>query len=108
MNAFYRVDARRAGPSALGFLVPPGSSSVVIVRPRSVPWDLLPLRPGCEQMEPAVFCTQERNAAAELAKRLQQVLEHGSGEAVKPIEVVATRPGRGFGVCVRAADLLWI
>ena len=39
-----RVSDERAGPNALGILVPPGARTVLIVRPRALGWDLLLVR----------------------------------------------------------------
>ena len=36
-----RVTDDCAGPEALGILLPPGGRTVLIVRPRALPWDLL-------------------------------------------------------------------
>src|SRR5262245_34084116 len=36
-----RVSDQQAGPGALGILLPPGERTVLIVRPRSLPLDLL-------------------------------------------------------------------
>jgi len=42
--SFRIVPAERAGAAALGILVPPGTPTVLIVRPRSLNWDLLLVR----------------------------------------------------------------
>jgi hypothetical protein len=106
MSAFRRVDARQAGTAALGILVPPGPRTFVIMRPRALAWDLLPLRPGLEQVRPAVFCTFDRQEAAGVARRVQQALEHGVGRAPNPVEVVAA--DAGFGICARVDSYMWI
>ena len=41
MPPFRRVEDRKAGPTALGILVPPGPRTVLIVRPRPLDLDLL-------------------------------------------------------------------
>jgi hypothetical protein len=108
MSAFRRVDARHAGTTALGILVPPGPRTFVILRPRALDWDLLPLRPGLEQAQPAVFCTFERDEAAGVARRVQKALERGAGCVPGPVEVAGTAPGAGFGLCARVESYLWI
>jgi hypothetical protein len=108
MTSFRRVDARYASPSALGILVPPGPRTLVILRPRALEWDLLPLRPGWERVQPAVFCTFEREEAAGVARRVQQALQHGAAKSPHPLEVVATTAGAGFGICARVDHFLWI
>jgi hypothetical protein len=108
MTAYQRVDARHAGPAALGFLVPPGPRTFVILRPRALEWDLLPLRPGLEEALPAVFCAFERDEAAVVARRVQQALERGAGTAPNPIEVVVAAPGVGYGIGAHVDAYLWI
>jgi hypothetical protein len=41
MSRFIQVEDRAAGPGALGILVPPGRQTLVILRPRALPWDLV-------------------------------------------------------------------
>jgi hypothetical protein len=41
MPALRRVPGNQAGPDAVGILLPPGGRTVLIVRPRVLPWDLL-------------------------------------------------------------------
>ena len=108
MPAFRRVDARQAGPDALGILVPPGRQTLVILRPRSVPLDLLPLRLGQEHMQPAAFCALGRDEAAVLARHAQDALARGAGREPNPVEVVCSAPQQRYGVCVRIAEHLWI
>jgi hypothetical protein len=108
MPAFRRVDARLAGPQALGILVPPGRQTVVILRPRALSLDLLPLRPGLEQVQPAVFCALGRDEAAGLARRAQDALVKGAGRAPNPVEVVGSGPRQRYGVAVHIEGLLWI
>jgi hypothetical protein len=45
MGSFRRVEGEQAGPDALGILIPPARRTFVILRPRSLPWDLLLVRP---------------------------------------------------------------
>jgi hypothetical protein len=92
-----RVEDHRAGPSALGILVPPGRRTFVIVRPRSLSWDLLLLRPD------AVCSFQDlaRQEAGRLAHELFQALRHWSEGASGHVEDVACPDGRGFWVRVR-------
>jgi hypothetical protein len=108
MTAFQRVDGRHAGPGALGILVPPGLRTFVILRPRALEWDLLPLRPGLEQAQPAVFCTFGRDEAVGLARRIQQALESGVAKAPHPVEVVVAAPETSFGIGARVEAYLWI
>lgn len=95
-----RVEDHRAGPSALGILVPPAQRTFVIVRPRSLPWDLLLLRPSTMD----TFRELPRAEADRLAHELFQALRHWSEGASGHIEEVASPDGRGFWVRVRVAS----
>jgi hypothetical protein len=108
MGVFRRVDARQAGQEALGILVPPGERTVVILRPRGLVWDLLPLQPGLEHVQPAVFATRSRDSAAHLARGVQQALERTLGLLPHPLEVACASPGSAYGVCARLEECLWI
>jgi hypothetical protein len=92
-----RVEDHRAGPSALGILVPPGRRTFLIVRPRSLAWDLLLVRPDTA----STFHELPHREAGRLAHELYQALRHWSGSASGHIEDVACPEGRGFWVRVR-------
>jgi hypothetical protein len=100
--AFRRVEDHRAGPRALGILVPPGRRTVVILRPRAVAWDFLALRPGAGS-----FCDFERDEAAGVARQVQRDLARGACEGVNPVEV-AGPADNGYRLCVRAGGLAWL
>jgi hypothetical protein len=89
MSPLQRVAADRAGPSALGVLVPPGRPTFLILRPRALPWDLVLLRPD----EPA-FHELDRPEAEAAARAVYQALEAwaaGGPGLVEPL------PGTGGG-----------
>jgi hypothetical protein len=62
------VPGDRAGPAALGILVPPGMRTFLILRPRALAFDLVVLRPD----EPAFqdFAPEEGQAAARQLVRI--------------------------------------
>lgn len=99
-----RVEDQQAGPSALGILVPPGRRTFVIVRPRSLSWDLLLLRPDSM----SAFYELGRQEADRLAHELFQALRHWSEGASGHVEEVACPEGRGFWVRVRVGHLALI
>src|SRR6266542_7121977 len=103
MPPFRRVEDRRASATALGILVPPGGRSLVILRPRALEWDLLPLRP-----DGAAFCEFGRDEAAGIARRVQRALEQGVGSDVSPVRTVARPSGDGYHVAVWAGELDWV
>jgi hypothetical protein len=92
-----RVEDQRAGPSALGILVPPGRRTFLIVRPRSLPWDLLLLRLD----SPSAFRELHRDEAHSLAQELYNALNNWSDGAAGHVEEVACPDGSGFWVRVR-------
>jgi hypothetical protein len=95
-----RVEDHRAGPSALGILTPPGRRTVVIVRPRSLAWDLLLLRSD----SPTAFRELPREEAHRLADELFQALRQWSEGASGRVEEIACPDGRGYWLRVRVAS----
>jgi hypothetical protein len=103
MPAFRRVEDRRAGPLALGILVPPGQRTVVILRPRFVRWDLLALLSSQTDATWA-FADFTRDEAAGIARQVQQALEQGP--CAQP--VLLPGPETGFFVAWQGAGFRWI
>ncbi|MCI0685609.1 MAG: hypothetical protein L0Y71_26220 [Gemmataceae bacterium] len=108
MPAFRRVEPQHAGPQALGILVPPGARTVVVLRPRSLDWDLLPATWSGDPARAPAFRDFGRDEAAQLARRLQQALEDAAARGVNPVETLGDAQERAFQVWVRAADFFWI
>jgi hypothetical protein len=59
-------------------------------------------------VQPAVFCSFDRNQAAAVARRVHEALEHGAGQGPNPLEVVCSGRGDRYGVCARIDSRLWI
>ena len=95
-----RVEDHRAGSSALGILVPPGRRTCLIVRPRSLSWDLLLLQPGAA----CTFHEMPRDEAGRLAHELYQALRQWSDGASGHVEEVTCPDGRGFWLRVRVGS----
>jgi hypothetical protein len=100
MPAFRRVTDRQAGPAALGILVPPGRRTLVILRPRALSWDLLPIR----LHERADFCEFGRDEAALLARQVHAALEQAQGDQ----QIQAQAAADGYRVCAPVGGHLWI
>jgi hypothetical protein len=100
MPAFRRVTDQQAGPAALGILVPPGRRTLVILRPRALAWDLLPIR----LHEQAVFCEFDRNEAALVARQVHATLDQAQGDQ----RIHAQAAADGYRVCAPVGDYLWI
>jgi hypothetical protein len=97
MPAFRIVHGGRAGPAALGILVPPGDRTVVVVRPRALNVDLVMVGPGGEG-----FFEASRQAAGLEAQGLSQALQ---GDSVR-LRVVPA--GEGFHVQASVGRFLLI
>ena len=100
MPSFRPVDGDRAGPDAVGILVPPGQRTLVVVRPRSLAWDLvLARRVGGGGPGPG-FLEMPRPEARFIVQKLEQKLvwsaEDGSGRA----EPVPAPQGEGYWVWI--------
>jgi hypothetical protein len=95
-----RVEGHRAGPSALGILVPPGRRTFLILRPRALAWDLLLLRP--ETM--SQFHELPRAEADRLAHDLFHALRDWSQGASGHVEEVACPEEGGFWLRVRVGS----
>lgn len=92
MAPLRRVEAARAGPSALGILVPPAKRTFVILRPRALPWDLL----LCRGRADLAFRDLTHDEAAAAAQALYRALR----EAPPRAEAVAGTSAYHLRVCV--------
>ena len=103
---FVRVDLKFAGPTALGILIPQGTKTLVIVRPRTLAWDLLPARWDGDHSQAPKFCAFTRDEAANVARRLIQTLETAVSNGVCPVETF------GADACcqiwLRSDEFVWI
>jgi hypothetical protein len=108
MPAFRRVDGSRAGPNALGILVPPGRRTVVVLRPRALPWDLLPLHPIEAGAREAPFQECAPDEAAAIARGLHRALEDGAGGGLLRVEPVGASEGNGYEVRAAIGARTWI
>jgi len=96
--SFRIVPGERAGASALGILVPPGTPTVLIVRPRSLSWDLLLVRGAGG----TTFQAMNREEAAATARGFFEALqEWGQG---RPGMIQAVAAGDGFLVWADVGD----
>jgi hypothetical protein len=96
-----RIADDRAGPSALGILVPPGPRTFLILRPRALPWDLVLLRD-----DGATFHEMSRPEAQAAAHCLFAALEDGPDAGVDPFEAAHVPGGCWLRVAVRSYRLV--
>jgi hypothetical protein len=104
MAVFRRVEASQAGPQALGILVAPGQRTMVIVRPRSLAWDLLPARPLWPTHPRPAFLELPREEATATAQKLADVLEAAVGGEGRVASVPAA-DAAGFWLAVELGPL---
>jgi hypothetical protein len=94
MGELRRVTDRRAGPAALGILVPPGRRTFLILRPRALAWDLVAV--GGD----GAFRELARAEADEAARGLGRALDEWAAGGPGAVEAVAA-PGGGRWLCAR-------
>jgi hypothetical protein len=93
MAPLRRVAAQDAGPNAVGILAPPGRRTVVILRPRALPWDLLLAQSPEESGVSLVFREVGHLEAPGLTQNLYRTLE----KATATVDIAAFQSG---GFCV--------
>jgi hypothetical protein len=96
MGSFRRVEGEKAGSTALGILIPPSRRTFVIVRPRSLPWDLLLCRDAGD-LTFREFGHDEASAAAHSLYRALCAWAAGGSGAV---EVISAADGKRLRVTV--------
>jgi hypothetical protein len=89
MGAFRRVEDEKAGPNALGILIPPSRRTFLILRPRSLGFDLLLLR----RPEETAFRELSHDEAAAAAHQLFRALEEWARGGAGAVEVMANAEG---------------
>src|SRR2546423_14410331 len=95
MSSFRRVDGAEAGPDALGILVPPGRRTLVILRPRALDYDLLPLQAaGGNGTAPGLADVDHKDAPG-LSQRLFRALGARAHGGAGPAVGGGGRPGQG-------------
>ena len=98
MSRFQRVNPSQAGPTALGILLPPGRRTLVLLRPRSLAWDLVPLRPDETEPSETPFWEVERDEGARLAAELHGGLEEWAQGGLGRVEPMPAPGGKGYQV----------
>jgi hypothetical protein len=96
MGSFRRVEAEQAGPAALGILIPPGRRTFVILRPRSLPWDLLVCR---GEADPS-FAQLTHDEASACAQGLFRALREWADDGRGVVEMIHTPEGFTLRVVV--------
>lgn len=105
---FLRVDQKQAGPDAIGILIPHGAKTLVIVRPRSLAWDLLPARWDGQSDHPPEFAVFTRDEAAGVARDLVRALDAAVATGVNPVQTFGDADRARLQIWVRTAPFVWI
>ncbi|SRR5579885_1439625 len=104
MGSFRRVEDERAGPAALGILLPPGRRTFLILRPRSLAWDLLLVH----STDSSTFQDLSREEATITAQRLYRALEAWAAGGPGQVEARPTPEGVGFQLRARVASYAFL
>jgi hypothetical protein len=98
MSPFQQIEPSRASRSALGILMPPGRRTLVILRPRALDWDLVPLRPDGEPEQPTHFWEVNPEEGSGLVSELHRSLEEWAQGGLGRVEPVPAPGGVGYHV----------
>lgn len=79
-----------------------------MLRPRALPWDLVPARWDGDATRPPSLCVFERDEAAGVARRVQQALERAVSGGVNPLQTIGDAQGRHFQVWLCAEEFVWL
>lgn len=100
MSPLQRTAAHLAGPRALGILIPPGSQTVLILRPRSLPWDLVLLK-SCGS---TTFRTLNQSEGHQVAEALYEALVKWSDGSNGHIGAIPLSEGEGLQIWMDVED----
>jgi hypothetical protein len=108
MPPFRHVEGDRAGPRALGILIPPGHRTLVILRPRALAWDLLLLSPFGDQLSAAGFWEIVRANAGLMSEKVRRELETWAAGGKGSTEIVALVEQHGYRLRVCTGMYRWM
>ncbi len=98
MGTFRRVEAEKAGPDALGILIPPAKRTFVILRPRTLPWDAV----LCRSLDDLRFADLAHDEASAIAQALFRSLRSGARvELLDEGHLVVRTGGHVLLICER-------
>ena len=97
MGVFLRVDAEKAGPTALGILIPPARRTFVILRPRALAFDLL----LCRDAGDPTFIALTHDEASAAAQSLYRGLRDGLARVEATAYLHAHVGPMSFVACLR-------
>lgn len=100
MPPFRTVHGGRAGPRAVGVLVPPGNRTLVVLRPRALDLDLVLVRRGPDDVSSSGFMEMSRQQAGVDAQKLAQALVTWASGGPGQVEAVTADDDGGYWVRV--------
>ena len=100
-GSFRRVEADRAGPAALGILIPPAQRTFLILRPRAMACDLLLCRGAADP----TFRDLSHGEASAAAQSLYRGLREGLARVESAGHLLAHVGPMCFVACARAPGL---
>ncbi len=101
MAILRRVDGRQAGAAAVGILIPPGPRTVLIVRLRGLPLDLLLTRSGEGGEKGTPFLHLDADDAPVMAEGLARALARWVEGGPGGVEEAVAPDGQGYWVQAR-------
>jgi hypothetical protein len=104
MAAFRRVEDAQAGPTALGILIPPSRRTFLILRPRSLAFDLVLL----QRPDATAFHELSHDEAAAAAHLLYRALEEWAAGGAGGVEVVANANNGGSWLRVQVGPFFLV
>jgi hypothetical protein len=104
MAMFRRVEDAQAGPTALGILIPPSRRTFLILRPRSLGFDLVLLR----YPDATAFRELSHDEAAAAAHQLYRALEQWAFGGEGAIEIVANETNGGSWLRVQVGPFFLV
>jgi hypothetical protein len=104
MSSLRLVPGERAGPSALGILVPPGARTILIVRPRSLGWDLLLV----QGLASCAFREMNREEASAVARNFLEALQAWQQGGAGQVAAVPSSSSAGYLVWADVGDFSFI
>jgi hypothetical protein len=97
-SPFRQVEASEAGPNALGILLPPGRRTLVLLRPRCLEWDLVPIRPDGSEGPQTFFWEVDRVEGQKLVEEFRRGLEDWASGGLGRVEPMPAPGGKGYQV----------
>jgi hypothetical protein len=79
-------------------LLPPGRRTLVLLRPRSLNWDLVPVRPDETEGPQVLFWEVDREEGASLVSELYFGLEQWASGGLGRVEPLPAPGGKGYQV----------